>query len=171
MREFFHLHSITRARHGLPPQPFSFFLNIHREIVAQDLGSVVLVRLERQAIAAMVFFHWGKLAIYKFGASEKAYQHLRPNNLAMWEGIRLLAARGFEILHFGRSSIGNEGLRRFKLSWGAAEQMLHYYRYDAVRKCWNTTRDRTEGLHTRLFRLLPAPLNRLAGRVIYSHLD
>lgn len=170
MQKFFHLHAITRGRHGLPPQPFAFFANIQREIVERGMGTIALVQLGETPIAAMVFFHWGRGAIYKFGASDKAFQNLRPNNIAMWEGIQMLSAMGFETLHFGRSSLGNEGLRRFKLSWGATEEMLHYYRYSAEGK-WGASRDHTSGLHTALFRLLPPALNRFAGRVLYSHLD
>ncbi|MEA3213052.1 MAG: hypothetical protein QOE70_6109 [Chthoniobacter sp.] len=171
MRTFFPLHVLTRRRHGLPPQSLSFFLNIHREIIAQKMGFVVVVRLEGRPIAAMVFFHWGKTGIYKFGASDKSFQELRPNNLAMSTAIQSLAEAGSETLHFGRSSLSNAGLRRFKLTWGATEEMLHYYRYDIRRGEWGASRDRTEGLHTELFRRLPSMLNRLAGSLIYAHLD
>jgi lipid II:glycine glycyltransferase (peptidoglycan interpeptide bridge formation enzyme) len=171
MRTFFHLHAITRGRHGLPPQSLSFFLHIHREIIARGMGSIVLVELDKRPIAAMVFFHWGRQGIYKFGASDKNFQALRPNNIAMWEGIRLLCNKGAHTLHFGRSSMGNEGLRRFKLSWGATEELLHYYRYNAATHTWGTTQDRTEGVHTRFFKMLPPTLNRVAGKILYAHLD
>ena len=46
------------------------------------------------------------------------FQNLRPNNLVMWEGIKSLMQRGADTLHLGRTSMENEGLRRFKLSRG-----------------------------------------------------
>ena len=171
LRKFFRLHAITRQRHGLPPQPLSFFLNIQREIIWRNMGFTVLVQLSGRPIAGMVFFKFGKSGIYKFGASDKRFQALRPNNLAMWEGIRSLSDAGIDTLHFGRSSLGNDGLRRFKLSWGASEESLHYYRYHASSGTWGATRDRTAGFHTSVFRRLPPLLNRLAGKLIYSHLD
>jgi hypothetical protein len=171
MRTFFALHVQTRRRHGLPPQSLSFFLNIQREVIQRRMGFLVLVHAGQLPVAAMVFFHWGKAAIYKFGASDKAYQHLRPNNCAMARGIQFLAESGVETLHFGRSSLSNEGLRRFKLSWGASEGVLEYYRYQASTGTWGQTHDRTEGLHTEVFRRLPSTLNRFAGTLIYSHLD
>ena len=171
MRIFFKLHVITRRRHGLPPQSIAFFLNIHREIIASGMGSIVIVRVGRRPIAAMVFFHWGNVAIYKFGASDKRYQRYRPNNFAMSEGIKLLSETGLETLHFGRSSLANEGLRRFKLTWGGVEGKLDYYRYYPDGQNWGVGRDRTEGFHTEVFRRLPPVMNRIAGRIIYSHLD
>lgn len=171
MRLFYPLHALTRGRHGLPPQSLSFFLKIHRELIARQMGFIVVVRLDGRPIASMVFFHWGNTAIYKFGASDKAFQQLRPNNLAMATGIQTLAAAGAETLHFGRSSLANDGLRRFKLSWGSEEGQLHYYRYETAGGAWRSSRDRTEGFHLELFRRLPASLNRLAGTLIYAHLD
>jgi lipid II:glycine glycyltransferase (peptidoglycan interpeptide bridge formation enzyme) len=171
MRTFYALHVQTRRRHGVPPQSLSFFLNIYREIIQRSMGFVVLVHAGTRPVSAMVFFNWGRTAIYKFGASDKSFQELRPNNLAMATGIKSLADSGSETLLFGRSSLSNAGLRRFKLSWGAGEKELNYYRYDSASGDWGRTYDRTEGLHTELFRRLPTSLNRLAGALIYSHLD
>ena len=45
MLEFYRLHTRTRRRHGLPPQPFSFFLNIHDEIIKPSLGPRLILRV------------------------------------------------------------------------------------------------------------------------------
>ena len=171
MRTFFPLLALTRRRHGLPPQPLAFFLHIQREILAKKMGFIVLVRLLGKPIAAMVFFHWGRTALYKFGASDKHFQEHRPNNLAMAAAIQRLTEVGSETLHFGRSSLSNAGLRRFKLTWGATEGALHYYRYSMGTAQWETTLDRTEGVYTKIFKHMPLAFNRVAGRLIYPHLD
>ena len=44
--EFYRLHVRTRKRHGLPPQPVSFFLNIHDEMIKAGLGFVVMARAD-----------------------------------------------------------------------------------------------------------------------------
>lgn len=171
VRAFFALHTLTRRRHGLPPQPWRFFHHIHREIIRREQGFVVLVRRGGKPVAGMVFFHWGRTAIYKFGASDKTYQELRPNTLALATALQTLAAGPAQALHFGRSSLLNAGLRRFKLTWGATEGKLHYYRYDIRRDGWETTRDRTDGFYNGVFKRLPLVVNRLAGALIYPHLD
>ena len=113
----------------------------------------------------------GGHALYKFGASDHAYQHLRPNNLVMWSGIRECAGRGCGRLHFGRTSAGNEGLRRFKLGFGAREEEIRYSKYDFRGGRFVADADRVEGWFNRVFGCLPTPLLRLAGRLIYPHLS
>jgi hypothetical protein len=89
----------------------------------------------------------------------------------MWEGIRFLAQHGAETLHFGRTSLENDGLRRFKLTWGTEEETIEYLKFNPVARAWITGRDTSSGLHTAVFCRLPPALNRLAGTMIYPHLD
>ena len=171
VRDFYRLHVQTRRRHGVPPQPISFFLRIWEEIIRPGLGFVSLARYRTAAVAAAVFFWRGERAVYKFGASDQIFQELRPSNLAMWEGIRFLHGRGIQTLHFGRTSVHHNGLRRFKLAWGAQEETLEYFRFDVRRGTWTTSKDKTAGFHNLVFGHLPTTLNRLAGKMIYPHLD
>jgi len=171
IKEFYRLHVQTRRRHGLPPQPASFFLNIYDHIIKPGLGFVVLARRESRPIAAAVFFHFGKNAVYKYGASDKRFQEFRANNLVMWQGIQALARTGVEKLHFGRTDSENDGLRRFKLSWNTQEETIDYFRVDpSGRPCLTPVR-RDAGLHKGIFGRLPLMLNRLAGSILYPHLD
>ena len=154
-----------------PQRPISFFLNIYEEVIARDLGFVVLTKVGDRPVAAAMYFRSGKKAVYKFGASDETLLEARGNNLTMWGGIRHLASTGAESLHFGRSSMDNDGLRRFKLGWGTTEETIRYFRFDPITRTWLTDRDRTTGFHTAIFHRLPLALNRLAGSIIYPHLD
>ena len=171
LMEFYRLHVETRKRHGLPPQPISFFRNIHEHVIKAGLGFVVLARRNASPIAGAIFFHSGKKAIYKFGASDASQQELRGNNLTMWHGIKTLAMRGLESLDFGRTSLINEGLRRFKLSWAVEERIIEYSKFDTARQAWVISHDKTSGLHNAIFRAMPLLMNRLAGALLYPHLD
>jgi hypothetical protein len=171
MATFYKLHVRTRRRHGVPPQPQSFFANIQRHLIDAGHGFIVIVEGQKRPLAAAVFFHFGRHAIYKFGASDERLQELRANNLAMSEGIRNLADAGAEILHFGRTEKENEGLRRFKLSWGTAEEEIRYARFEMESGSWKDAQLAGFALHKHVFRALPASLNRLAGAMIYPHLD
>ena len=169
--DFYRLHVQTRQRHGLPPQPASFFLNTYEHIIKPGLGFIVLARRGSRPIAAAVFFRFGKNAVYKYGASDKRFQEFRANNLVMWHGIQLLARTGVEKLHFGRTDSENDGLRRFKLSWDTQEEPIDYFRVDpSGRQCPPPIR-RNGGLHKRIFGRLPLVFNRLAGSILYPHLD
>ena len=170
--DFYQLHVQTRRRHGLPPQPASFFLSIYEHIIKPGLGFIVLAQRGSRPIAAAIFFCFGKNAVYKYGASDKRFQELRANNLVMWQGIQFLARNGAEKLHFGRTEQKNEGLRRFKLSWNTQEETIDYFRVDpSGRQCLAPVRSRDSGLHNKVFGRLPLIFNRLAGSLIYPHLD
>jgi len=171
MSQFYKLHVRTRRRHGVPPQPRSFFINIQRHLISAGLGFIVLVECQKGPIAAAMFFKLGRHAVYKFGASDERFQELRANNLAMFAAIRYLAERGAEALHFGRTEKENHGLRRFKLSWGATEEEISYARFEMASGFWKHSRDSRSTLQQHIFRALPASLNRLAGAIIYPHLD
>jgi lipid II:glycine glycyltransferase (peptidoglycan interpeptide bridge formation enzyme) len=171
LTEFYRLHGLTRKRHGLPPQPLAFFLNLHEEILKRGRGFLVTAFQDSRAIAANLYVRTGTRAIYKFGASDSTFQHLRPSNLVMWRAIEFLANSGVKNLHFGRTSIGSEGLRRFKRSWGATEEPLAYHQFETATQSWVRSADRVSGIHTQIFSRLPAALNRLAGALIYPHLD
>ena len=171
MATFYKLHVRTRRRHGVPPQPWSFFVNIQRHLIDAGHGFIVIVRGQRRPLAAAIFFKFGRHAIYKFGASDERLQEFRANNLAMSEAIKNLADGGAEILHFGRTEKENEGLRRFKLSWGATEEEISYARFEMGSGSWKGAQPAGSRLYKHVFRALPASLNRLAGAMIYPHLD
>jgi hypothetical protein len=171
MTAFYKLHVRTRRRHGVPPQPRSFFTSIQQHLLSTGYGFIVLVEHQKCPVAAAMFLKLGSSAVYKFGASDERQQELRANNLAMYEGIKHLAERGAETLHFGRTDKQNEGLRRFKLSWGATEEEICYARFEIGSGSWKVAHAAGSGLHKHVFRLLPASLNRLAGAMIYPHLD
>jgi Acetyltransferase (GNAT) domain len=171
IRDFYRLHVQTRRRHGLPPQPASFFFNIFEHIIRPGLGFIVVAHRGSRTIAAAIFFRFGKNALYKYGASDERFQELRANNLVMWQGIQFLVRNGAEKLHFGRTACENDGLRRFKLSWDTAEETIDYFRVDPSGGQCLIAAPHDSGFHTRIFGRLPLVLNRLAGSMIYPHLD
>ncbi len=171
MRAYYRLHVGTRAKHGAPPQPESFFLNLWREWVHRGNGFVVVAKRQDKPVAASVFLKCGDRAVYKFGASDASEQELRPSNGVMWEAIRTLAASGFVSLDFGRTSLNGAGLQRFKQGWGAQQSNLSYYRYDLREGRWVAGEDRAQGWQGALLRKVPAGLQQVIGARLYRHLD
>ena len=169
VRNFYAMHCKARKKHGLPPQPYSFFRSIHKHILAKDRGVVALAWWKQTPVAGAVFFHGGSKAIYKFGASDDAHQHLRGNNLVFWEAIRWLLERGVRKLDLGRTSIHNEGLRRFKLGWNAEEKSVGYFRFSVPQEVFVSTNDQTSGWHTYAFNALPLFASRMIGKILYRH--
>jgi hypothetical protein len=170
IEQFYALQCKTRRKHGLPPQPFQFFQNVQRYILAEGAGIIILARFGTKPIAGSIFFHLGQQAIYKFGASDEAMLELRGNDLVMWEGIKYYASKGFRKLHLGRTSLMNEGLRRFKLGWGAREHSIDYFRYDLRKSAFVAGRDEAFGWYNHIFAALPMGLSRFLGAIFYRHI-
>ena len=169
IRRFYSLQCQTRRKHGLPPQPIGFFQNLQKSVFARGSGIVILARLGAKTVAGSIFLHSGRQAIYKYGASDEAMLSLRGNDLVMWEGIKYYAARGFGTLHLGRTSLTQEGLRRFKLGWGAREHSIEYFKYDLRKSAFVTHRDRVRGWYNRLFASLPLRFSQSLGTLLYRH--
>jgi hypothetical protein len=157
MRIYYLLHCQTRQKHGMPPQSFGFFRNVHEHIVSRNMGIVVLACHQGNPIAGGVYLYSGQQAIHKYGASDESLQHLCGPNLVMWEAIKWLAHNGSKSLHFGRTSIANEGLRKFKLRWGTEEHRMDYFKYDLQKDRYVTDTDESSGWHNRVFKALPVP--------------
>lgn len=166
---YYRLHCLTRRVHGVPPQPLHFFENLHRHILSRGLGFIVMAYHGDAPMAAGVFLHFGRTAVYKFGASDPEQSNLRGNNAAMWQAIRFLSNAGFETLSFGRSSKDNPGLRRFKLGWGATERELSYSRFSFQKAAFAKLQGTPPAWRRELFRRFPLPLARLVGSVLYRY--
>lgn len=167
---YYRLHCQTRKRHGIPPQPYRFFHNIYKYVISADKGKVILAQYQDRVIAGCMYFHFKDKALYKFGASNMAFQHLRPNDLVMWEAIQWYAANGYKSFCFGRTAKDNTGLRRFKSDWGAQERMVNYYRYDMQRQDFIPADSVVKSAHKRFFQSLPVPALKLFGTVLYKHI-
>ncbi|RJQ80685.1 MAG: peptidoglycan bridge formation glycyltransferase FemA/FemB family protein [Desulfobacteraceae bacterium] len=168
MKAFYQLNCRTRKKHGLPPQPFKFFLKLHAHIIATKMGFTLLALHADTIIAAAVYLQFGPEVLYKFGASNDKYQHLRANNLLMWEAIRSASQDGSKHFDFGRTERENSGLLQFKRGWGAIEESLKYYRYDMTKTKFSAKAPKLKTSYP-LFKMLPMPLLKLSGKILYRH--
>ena len=119
-------------------------------------------------VAGAVFLHFGKKAIFKYGASIQSYHYLRPNNLLMWQAIKKYLREGCRYFNFGRTEPQNKGLLQFKRGWGARERMIYYYNYDLTKDMF-TKRENALRSSYGLFKILPVPLLKIIGRILYRH--
>jgi lipid II:glycine glycyltransferase (peptidoglycan interpeptide bridge formation enzyme) len=167
VKSFYRLHIRNRQLHGLPPQPSCFFRNIQRHVLAARRGQVVEALYKGRIIAASIFLHFGRWAIYKYGASDPAFLQYRPNNLIMWEAIRFYAQNGFRQLSFGRTDPEDTGLARYKDGWGTQRECIQYFRFALRKKASSSGKagDRTSGL----VKKVPAFLLPAIGKLLYKH--
>jgi len=163
---FYALHLQTRRRQGVPTQPKRFIRRFER-LFERGLGFVMLVLDDGEPIAAAVFLTFKGTVTYKYGASDSRSLSKRPNNLLFAEAIRWACESGYETLDFGRTDLGNDGLRAFKRAWGAEEVELAYtYLAQRPPEPEAGLRDRVLGAtisHS------PAFVGRLIGEALYRH--
>ena len=170
MKDFYRLNTMTRREHGLPPQPYKFFQHLYDQVIAKNLGFVATALMSGLAIAANVYLNFGKEVIYKYGASDKAFQHLRANNLIMWEAIKWSCEERFQSLSFGRTELENEGLMQFKTGWGVKPYQIYYYRYDLQKNIFTSNSSDINPLFNKIFSKLPIPVLENIGKILYRHM-
>jgi len=169
INEFYRLNLLTRKRHGLPPQPYLFFKNVHKYIISNGNGFIVLASHKKQTIAASIFFHFGAKALFKYNASDLRSQHLRPNNLILWEALKWYRDRGFLMMSLGRSEITDLGLLRYKRTWGGKETSIVYYRYDLRKMAYLRKKDGHMDRINKILSHFPIPILRILGTLFYKY--
>ncbi|MGD8306065.1 MAG: peptidoglycan bridge formation glycyltransferase FemA/FemB family protein [Ignavibacteria bacterium] len=166
---FYNMNCVTRKKHGLPPQPKKFFMNLHKYVLSQNKGFIAIGKYNGTDIAGAVYLLFGDKAIYKFGASYIKYQNLRANNIVMWEAIKHITRTGYSSFCFGRTEPDNEGLRKFKLGWGTQEQILNIYRYNFMERSFLPVKTKTTGIHNRIFSNSPTLFLKIFSSLLYKH--
>jgi hypothetical protein len=170
MDTYYALHCLTRKRHGVPPQPLRFFRLIQKNVIEAGNGFVSLARFGGRWIAGAVYFEFASKALYKFGASNADFQHLRANNLIMWDAILNFRAKGMSELSLGRTDSHNPGLLQFKRGWGGVEYGVAYHRIGICKALKPRRAEHApEGLREKLLRNLPVGFLRGIGSVTYRH--
>ncbi|MBN1696516.1 MAG: peptidoglycan bridge formation glycyltransferase FemA/FemB family protein [Spirochaetales bacterium] len=169
LKAYYRLHCKTRKKHGVPPQPFSFFRNIWKHVLKNGKGVVALASHEENIIAGAVFFHFGKKVLYKYGASDTKFNHLRPNNCIMCDAIKKYHEKGYASMSFGRTSPDNRGLLSFKGQWGAEIMEMNYLTVDVRKKAGEPIHYGSKRL-ARYMKLIPVSLLRVIGRFMYRYM-
>jgi hypothetical protein len=167
--EYYRLHCISRKRHGVPPQPKSFFDAIHRHVISRGHGEVFRARFDGVTVAAAVFLHHGTRAVYKFAAALPDQARLRPNNLLMWRAISWLLGQGFGELSLGRTDFDDQGLLQFKNGWGAVCREVRYFAFPPMGSTLRKPHPSRARLVRSVVSTLPTPVLRMAGTLAYRH--
>jgi lipid II:glycine glycyltransferase (peptidoglycan interpeptide bridge formation enzyme) len=170
VKQFYRLNQRTRRAHGIPPQPYCFLQEIYDHVISKGQGFVALAWHDGAAIAASVFFCFGESAVYKFGASDARWHHLRPNNLVMWEAIRTCHDRGCTQLSLGRTDLEHEGLRQYKTGWGVLERRVDYHRFNLTSAAFERGCSPLGSTKSAVFKRMPMPVLSAIGSLSYRHI-
>ena len=164
---FYRLHVMTRKRLGVPVQPRRFFELLWQRMLARGLGFVMIARRDGAPIAAAVFLTANGRVTYKFSASDRRFGTLGATHAVLWRAIEQSCLNGEREFDFGRTEPGNDGLRAFKLGWGAREETLHYTSIAAERP--SAHGDAEHAMLKTLIRRSPAWTGRAIGALGYRY--
>ncbi|MDQ3915617.1 MAG: GNAT family N-acetyltransferase [Actinomycetota bacterium] len=165
-RAFYDLHLRTRRRLGVPTQPLRFFRLVWERLISEGFGYVLLACDGPRVVAGGVFLRWNGVTTYKYGASEADAWRLRPNHLLLWEAIQHACAAGDRLFDWGRTDLGNEGLRTFKLGWAQERELS--YTVLAEEPSPRGPR-RGEAALAKVIRRSPVWVSRAIGKALYGH--
>lgn len=170
LHEFYRLNALTRREHGLPPQPWFFLKKLFDFVISPGNGFISIAWVKNMAVAADFFVVTGDRALYKYGASNRKFQHLRPSNLLIWEGMLHCKALGAKSLNLGRTEPHHEGLLRFKRGLGCSEEKVAYFRYNCKNNMFQIKNDASgEGFSTKVLRHLPLFALKFIGKLSYKY--
>jgi len=166
VRQFYRLQVLTRRRHGLPPQPLTWFLNLRDSF--GEAFKVRLVSKDGQPIAGIVTLRYKQAMVYKYGASDSQFHNLGAMPLLFWRTIREAKECGLCEVDLGRSDLDEQGLIAFKNHLGARSSALSYYRYPADVSVASSPQ--RPSLARRFCTYMPPSLLRVVGTAIYRHI-
>ena len=166
IQQFYGLLLLTHRRHGIPPQPISWFRNL-----AECLKDNITIRVaskDGHAVASMITLNHKTSMVYKYGCSDERHHNSGGVAFLMWRAIQDAKGRGFKELDLGRTDCDNTGLVNFKNNWGAAQSALSYWGYpEKSRPNPNRWEVKTA---KRIVERLPTAALPMVGQLLYRHM-
>jgi hypothetical protein len=167
LQKFYALMLMTRRRHGLPPAPRKWFVNL-----INCLGEQVTIRValkDETPIAAILTLRFKDVLVYKYGCSDSRFHAFGGIPGLIWRAIQDAKAKGVRSLDLGRTDKDNEGLVTFKDRLGATRSEIAYFRLEkssshVPRLSWSTRTAK------RIFAHLPDGVRSTAGSLLYKHI-
>jgi lipid II:glycine glycyltransferase (peptidoglycan interpeptide bridge formation enzyme) len=169
LKQFYELETLVRKKHGLPPHPYRFFENLWKILKPAGRFFLAVLESQKKIIAAAVVLKSNNGFHLEYSAADQSQLKLSPNQMLIWEIIKIAHQSGARYLDFGRTSRSNPSLIEFKERWGARIRPLAYCYFPSFRK--STARDSLPQrvLHA-INRVLPAALLELEGKILFPHL-
>jgi hypothetical protein len=171
LEEFYRLQLLTRRRHGVPPQPRSWFRNM-----IDCFGKALQIRLAfkgHQPIAGILTLRHKNSLVYKYGCSDAESNNLGGMHLLFWRAIQEAKASGLQQFDLGRSDLDNDGLITFKDRWGATRSKLSYFRHAGSGRSLSDPKRATADWKSRfakqIFARAPNGFLSVAANLLYKH--
>jgi hypothetical protein len=170
LKHFHRLLTGVRKKHGLPPHPYLFFRNMWRILGPLDMLRVPMIEHAGEVVSAAIVLKYKDTFHFEYSATSEAHFHLCPNQMLIWETIKMAFQEGARFYDFGRSTLASTSLIEFKERWKAKRYPLMYLYYPDRSKDHQQESSPRKVLET-VNRHLPESLLRLEGQFIYKHIN
>ncbi|MFX0134316.1 MAG: lipid II:glycine glycyltransferase FemX [Candidatus Hodarchaeota archaeon] len=172
LQEFFLLHSHTRKRLGLPPQPIDFFYNLWDIFSSNNMLEIVLASKDEIVIAALLLFKFRNRVTVEISAYDEKYLNFSPTHLLFWETIKSSFEGGYQIYDFGRTSLNSDSLIKFKNHWGTETIDLPTYFKPNINDPNKMIKENSikYKLIKNFCRISPQPIYQIIGKMVYRHI-
>lgn len=167
--DFYKVFAANMRELGSPVHARKFFAAILDSF--GDKARVAVVRKGSLPIGGLIALSFKQTQVVPWASSLREYFALCPNVLLYWEILSAACREGFRRFEFGRST-RDSGTYRFKRQWGAAEELLYWYRLP-TRSPGHLPLSRSDTLGAilvSLWRHLPLPASRWLGPRIRKYL-
>ncbi len=170
LKRFYSLFAASRLRHGVPPQPYGFFVNLWRHLFPKHLDLLIATHEDRP-VGALITLGSGSTLCAAYIGSDIAFRSHRVDQILFWKAMEMGCTRGYEAFDFLRTPKRSSSLRYFKERWNAFEVDLDYLYYPEIRGTASTIEETTKYiLMTHVLKRSPVFFGRLLGRALYRHL-
>ena len=166
LQRFYDLLVLNRRRHGLPPQPLSWF-----RALLDAFGGDLKIRVASKddlPIASILTLAHKKSLVYKYGCSDERFHKFGGMAFLFWNAIQEAKDLGCEEFDMGRSDSDNAGLVAFKGHWGAVGVPLRYWTYPVRPAAKSSSMRKT--IVERVVSITPEFALRITGRLLYPHM-
>ena len=166
LKDFYTLFVITRARHGVPPVPISWFHNL-----IDGVGESVELRLaytNGRAIAGILTLQFRDRLYYKYGCSDTRFKKLGATPWLFWRAITQAKSNGITKFDMGRTEHDNPGLLRFKNHWVPRPERLTYWKFPNEPSFQAVVGWKSRATK-RALAFMPLVLKMAVGKIAYRH--
>ncbi len=123
LEKFINLQKKTAKRQGFYVHPDDYYRTVWDVLKEKDMIHLLIAKLPtEQVVAAYILFEYKNIFYYPYGASDYQYREFMPNNLIMWEAIKMGKKRNCKIFDMWGATSNKKndwwGFTRFKLGFG-----------------------------------------------------
>lgn len=121
--DFYRIYASRMMDKGVHAQAYCFFSNIAEYL--KDSTELLVAKQNNKVIAGMLLMFGKQNALYPYQACASGAEQYAPNQLLIWEAMRLCSKRGIEQLDMGESTEGGS-VYQSKINFGGDARDIYY---------------------------------------------